>query len=68
MRPYIKKSNIFEVELVFICLLLLLLIHCYPIKPLLAYRGSTKILCIGKTLWGKKPIDFNISLIRYRYR
>ena len=46
---------------------ILLLIHYCPIKPLLAYGGSTRILYIGKTLWERKPINFKVSFIFYKY-
>jgi len=40
----------------------------YPIKPLLAYGGNARMLCTGKTLWGRKPVSLGLSFVFCRYR
>jgi hypothetical protein len=40
----------------------------YPVKPLLAYGGNARMLCTGKTLWGRKPVGLGLSFIFCRYR
>jgi len=39
-----------------------------PNQATLAYGGSARMLCTGKTLWGRKPASLDLSLVSCRYR